>query len=202
MLITFEGIEGSGKTTQIEACAKQLTESGFSVYKTKEPGGTNTGKLLRELILDTNTKFADDHTELLLFYADRLEHIKQIIKPNLDKGHIVLCDRFIDSTYAYQCGGRGISETIIAQLNTLITLQPNLTILYDCDPKIGLARAKKRAKLDRFEEEDLTFHQNVRHHFLSLASKYHNRIKTISINNKSIDNISRETWNHIKHYLK
>jgi dTMP kinase len=192
MFITFEGIEGSGKTTQISRLKAWFESQGQSVITTKEPGGTALGQTIRQLILDPGTQFTNPHTELLLFYADRLEHISSVIQPALDQGKIVLCDRYIDSTWAYQSGGRQISETIIASLNKLTSVMPDKTILLDITPEEGLKRAKKRAELDRFEQEELSFHHRIRDTYLQLAKQNPRRIDLVAIQDKTIEEISQE----------
>jgi dTMP kinase len=192
MFITFEGIEGSGKTTQISRLKAWFESQDKSVITTKEPGGTALGQTIRQLILDPDTAFTNPHTELLLFYADRLEHITSIIQPALDQGKIVLCDRYIDSTWAYQSGGRQISETIIESLNTMVPLMPDKTILLDISPEEGLKRAKKRAALDRFEQEELSFHHRIRETYLRLAKQCPDRIHLIPVQNKTIEAISQK----------
>ena len=189
MFITFEGIEGSGKSTQIKKIKDYLDSVNKPAIITREPGGTSTGKILRELILDPKKSFSHAYTELLLFYADRLEHIEEIVKPALNKNHIVLCDRYKDSTYAYQHIGRGIPLDLIHTLNKLVNLEPHLTILLDCDPEIGLTRATKRAELDRFEQENINFHKKIREGFLTLAKQEPKRIKCIDTHNKTIQDI-------------
>jgi len=192
MFITFEGIEGSGKTTQISRLKAWFESQDKSVITTKEPGGTALGQTIRQLILDPDTAFTNPHTELLLFYADRLEHITSIIQPALDQGKIVLCDRYIDSTWAYQSGGRQISETIIESLNTMVPLMPDKTILLDISPEEGLKRAKKRAALDRFEQEELSFHHRIRETYLRLAKQCPDRIHLIPVRNKTLEAISQK----------
>ena len=191
MFISFEGIEGSGKSTQIERLKLYFQSQGRDVLVTKEPGGTLLGGSLRQLLLATDTEIKDDHTELLLFFADRLEHIKCVIQPALNAGKVVLCDRYIDSTWAYQRGGRQLSEVIVSGLNGLVTVMPDFTILLDIDPKAGLNRAQKRARLDRFEQEELVFHQRVRAVYLERAAQYPQRIHVLDAH-QSIDDIARE----------
>ena len=192
MFISFEGIEGSGKSTQIEHLKQFFQTRGNDVVVTQEPGGTIFGKLIRQIVLDPKTQFNDRNTELLLFFADRLEHVQTVIQPALNAGKIVLCDRYIDSTWAYQGGGRQLSDIVVGGLNGLVTLMPDITILFDIDPKEGLRRAQKRAQLDRFEQEDLGFHQNVRTVYLERATQYSERIHVIDVNHKSVEDINRE----------
>ncbi len=185
--ITFEGVEGSGKTTQIALLADYFKSLGHDVVLTKEPGGTKIGAKLRALILDPETKLSAQNTEVLLFYADRLEHVETVIKPALAAGEIVLCDRYIDSTTAYQIGGRGVNPDIINTLNTLINLMPTQTILLDISPTEGLTRAKSRGQLDRFEQEAIEFHERLRTQYLKTAAENPDRITVISVSGKSIE---------------
>ena len=192
--ITFEGIEGSGKTTQIHRLYAYLSDRGLSCIQSKEPGGTIIGSQLREMILSTTIPFAHPYSEVMLFYADRLEHCETLIKPALAEGKIVLCDRYLDSTYAYQVGGREMPLSLIETLNTLVQLLPDLTILLDLDVEEGIERVKKRSILDRFELEDLSFHYRVREGYLKMAQQYPDRIKMISVKNLSEEAV----FDHIK----
>lgn len=169
MLITFEGIEGSGKTTQLTLLADYLEGKGLKVVRTREPGGTALGEALRELLLRPELKIPP-LSELLIFMAIRAQHVEEIILPALKEQKIVLCDRFIDATYAYQGYGRGIDLTIIESLNRFVTkgIRPNLTILLDCDIRTGFMR-KKGAREDRFEREGRHFHSRVRKGYLRLS---------------------------------
>lgn len=201
MFITFEGLEGTGKTTQIKLLEEFLTSKNNDVIVTKEPGGTEFGQIIRQIILDPKTSFKHHYTELLLFFADRAEHVETVIKPALANNKIVLCDRYIDSTYAYQCEARRIPIDIIERLDQMINLTPDITYLFDCDPKIGLSRASKRAALDRFEQEELSFHENVRKGFHKRAALFTNRMNMINIENKTIQEISVTIQNHISQHL-
>lgn len=189
MFITFEGIEGSGKTTQMARLGDWLESQGKSVVLTKEPGGTELGMKIRKMILDPETKVHHNLTELMLFIGDRLEHIAQCIQPALDAGEVVICDRYSDSTYAYQRGGRNVPEQHIQDMNTLVGLKPDITFLLDLDIEEGLRRAKQRAALDRFEQEDMAFHQAVRNAYLEIAKKETERIHVIDVNNQSPDQV-------------
>ncbi|RAP32302.1 dTMP kinase [Candidatus Marinamargulisbacteria bacterium SCGC AG-410-N11] len=197
LFITFEGVEGSGKTTQINLLSSYFKEQGKDVTVTLEPGGSSLGKTLRKMLLNKNQVFHNLKTELLLFYADRCEHISEIIEPALQKNHVVICDRYIDSSYAYQAGGRQLKKLWINNLNSMIEKTPDLTFLLDLPVEIGLKRAEKRANLDRFEKESLQFHNRVRNGFLEI-SKTNSRIKIINANNKHPQEISIE----IQQYLK
>lgn len=189
LFITFEGTEGCGKSTQNRRLEAVLKEKGHDVVCTHEPGGTDFGMMIRKLILNPETKFYHYHTELLLFIADRLEHVEQVIKPALNAGKIVLCDRYIDSTVAYQMGGRRVSESVIQQLNGLVTLIPDVTLWLDIDPIEGLKRAKRRASLDRFEQEELEFHTRVRDAYRGIATQAPNRVQRIDVNGKNEESV-------------
>lgn len=171
--ITFEGGEGAGKTTLINSLSKALQDGGKAVVVTREPGATPLGEKLRELLLDKSIYFPiTPMAELLLFLSDRAQHIEQVIKPALAKDKIVLCDRFNDSTIAYQGGARGLGMDKIQSLCLGVCgdTQPDLTFFLDVDPAIGLNRAKGQQRvLDRMEKEHLDFHAKVREAFLQLA---------------------------------
>lgn len=199
--ITFEGSEGCGKTTQIEALAKALEAQGKTVLITREPGGTLIGEKVRNLLQDPSHKNdISDMTELLLFSASRAELITSRIQPALSRGEIVICDRFYDSTFVYQGLGRAIDMNIVEQLNqiTVGTLKPDLTILLDLDAKIGIERAKSRqsGELDRIENESLTFFEAVRNGYLELAKKEPERFKTID-GLLSVDAIKKIIWDTV-----
>lgn len=170
-LITFEGIDGAGKSTHIDASAAALRARGITVVLTREPGGTPLGESVRDLVLNHPMT---PETETLLMFAARAEHLANVMRPALAEGQWVLCDRFTDATYAYQAGGRGLSETQIAQLEKWVhpDLQPDLTILFDVAPEIAAERsARRRAELgvDRFEREPVQFFKAVRAMYLKRA---------------------------------
>ena len=182
--IVFEGVEGGGKTTQIELLRDWLLGKGESsqvwsksidleVVITREPGGTKLGKALRELLLspDVLAEKIKETAELLLYAADRSQHIEALIKPCLERGAIVLCDRFIDSTIAYQGYGRGLNLELIKQLNYIATggLESDLTLWLDIDVEIGLARAKNRGKIDKMEQANIEFHRRVQRGYQELS---------------------------------
>ncbi|RAP27126.1 dTMP kinase [Candidatus Marinamargulisbacteria bacterium SCGC AG-333-B06] len=200
MFITFEGIEGSGKSTQLKACSEKLTACNIPYLITKEPGGTELGTIIRQWLLNPDTKFHHNYTEVLLFIADRLEHVETIIKPALKKGIIVLCDRYKDSTLAYQLAGRQLDESIISQLNNLADLEPDVTLLFDCSVDVGLSRAKSRAKLDRFEDEDRRFHDHVHQAYQHLAKKHANRFHIIQADD-SILNVQSQMFSVLSRYI-
>ncbi len=188
MLITFEGIEGCGKTTQINLLENFLSEKNYPYILSREPGGTRIGDRVREILLDSQFLEINPYTELFLYLAARVQHVKEVIEPALKRGKIVLCDRFIDATIAYQGFGHGIDLQLIEELNTLVTrnLKPEITFLIDLPVEISLRRAWNRielegfsAKEDRFERKDLKFHQRVREGYLQIARKEPDRIKVI-----------------------
>ena len=173
MLITFEGIEGCGKSTQVDLLFDYLTRKGYNVIKTREPGGTAFGEALRDVALQKNIDVFP-LSELLTIMAIRAQHVEELIMPALQDRTIVLCDRFVDASYAYQGYGRGIDLGIIETLNRLVTkgIRPNLTVLIDCAAGLGLKRkAKDDRSLDRFEKESLSFHRKIRNAYLKLADK-------------------------------
>ncbi len=202
VLISFEGIEGSGKTTQVQKAATYLYQSGHAPVLTKEPGGTGLGLQIRSLILDPQTRFSSPLTELLLFSADRVEHVCSTIKPALENGQIVLCDRYIDSTRAYQIGGRQNNPKLVEELCQVAELVPDLTILFDLDPSVGITRARSRASLDRFEQENLSFHQRVRDTYLQIAQKEPKRFRVIPVGQRDPDTIFADVLPPIQELLK
>ena len=196
MFITFEGMEGSGKTTAIQAVALALTQAGRQVCVTREPGGTPLGKEIRTWLLDPHSQLQDPRSELLLFAADRLEHIAGVIRPALARGEVVLCDRFTDSTWAYQVGGRGLDADLVAYGIGLAGLVPDLTFLLDVSPEEGLRRAGKRGALDRFEQEDMAFHVRVREAYLGIACT-EARMHVVDTGRMSPDAVFAAVWNRL-----
>ena len=179
MFITFEGIEGCGKSTQIKMLEKRLLRRGVSLITTLEPGGTSVGNLIRRILLDARHRDLTPLAELLLYEADRAQHMEQVIKPALSRGKWVLCDRFSDATTVYQGIARGLDLRLVRQLNETATqgIRPDRTLLLDCTVEIGLARALRRNQegahggQDRFEKEKMDFHHKVREGYLELARK-------------------------------
>ncbi|MFZ3207884.1 MAG: dTMP kinase [Geobacteraceae bacterium] len=177
--ITFEGIEGCGKSTQLQMLAQLLTDQGQSVTVTREPGGCPIADQVRRILLDADNHAITPLAELLLYAAARAQHMAEVVMPALRAGRIVLCDRFTDATAAYQGYGRQLDMTVIRQLNQLATtgVAPELTILLDCPVEIGLERAMARinnscgAREERFELEALSFHRRVRDGYLTLAAR-------------------------------
>lgn len=168
LLITFEGGEGAGKTTLIEEIARQLASEGYSVLKTREPGGTKLGEHIRLLLLQDGS--ISPYAELCLFLASRAQHILEVIGPALEANKIVLCDRFNDSSVAYQGAARGLGMEKVGQLCQFISqgLEPNLTLYLDIDPELGLSRAKKTREQDRIEAETVEFHGKIRQAYYSI----------------------------------
>lgn len=168
--ITFEGIDGAGKSTQINVIEQTLRDRGIDLIRTREPGGTPLSEQIREQLLNISM---DPSTETLLFFAARAEHLAQVIRPALAKGQWVLSDRFTDATYAYQVGGRRFPAKKVEELEvwTHGDLQPDLTVLFDLDPKIAAERLARSRQADRFEQEDLDFFTRVRQAYLDRAAK-------------------------------
>ncbi|WP_314387083.1 dTMP kinase [Pseudomonas brenneri] len=172
LFITLEGPEGAGKSTNREYLAERLRAEGIEVLLTREPGGTPLAEKIREVLLATGDEVMDPDTELLLVFAARAQHLAQVILPALARGAVVICDRFTDSTYAYQGAGRGLSLERIATLETFVQgdLRPHLTLVFDLPVDVGLARASARGRLDRFELEGRAFFEAVRAAYLQRAA--------------------------------
>ena len=170
--ITFEGTEGAGKSTKIEAAAERLRQRGKTVCITREPGGTPLAERIRDLLLARSEEPLAPGTELLLIFAARAQHLERVIRPALAAGDWVLCDRFTDATYAYQGAGRGIALSHIAQLEQLVQgdVRPDRVLLLDAPAEVGLARAEQRGTLDRFESERHSFFQRARAVYLDRAA--------------------------------
>ena len=184
--ITFEGIEGSGKTTQIQLLSTHLDRSGIEHVLTREPGGTPAGNQIRRLLLDPDNRDLSPLAELLLYQAARAQHLARVIVPALAEEKIVLCDRYKDATRAYQGKGRQLPWELVEQLNRLdlLALEPDLTLLFDLNPATALARARQRegsalTEQSRFEQESMEFHQRVREAYRSLAAASPQRIRTV-----------------------
>ena len=180
--ITFEGTEGVGKSTQLANAASTLENLGVDVLVTREPGGTPMAEHIRELLLATRDEVVHETTELLLMFAARAQHLHTRILPALDAGQWVLCDRFTDATFAYQGGGRGVSQERIALLENLVqgNVRPDHVILFDAPVETGMARARRRGELDRFEQEDLEFFQRIRNTYLDRANEGPDRYHIIN----------------------
>ncbi|SNR81238.1 thymidylate kinase [Humidesulfovibrio mexicanus] len=188
MFITFEGIEGTGKSTQITLLKAHLETLGRSVLVTCEPGGSRIGRELRRVLLSLENSDLCARAELFLYLADRAQHVAQVVRPALQAGQVVLCDRFADSTVAYQAFGRGLDADLLHSLNELAVAGtwPDLTILLDIDPRTGLERAMARNAAEgktvaegRFEAESLAFHQRVREGYAAWAARFPQRIRLV-----------------------
>jgi dTMP kinase len=182
LFVTFEGIEGSGKSTHLRLLAAALRAAGHGVVETREPGGTSLGRSLRDLLLRPSATPPEPLAELLLYCADRAQHAAEVIRPALAAGRVVLCDRFSDSTIAYQGYGRGLDLATVRALDAEARrdLEPDLTFLLDCPPATGLARAHARSGAgDRFEQEALAFHEAVRGGFHALAAATPGRYRLV-----------------------
>ena len=203
--ITFEGGDGSGKTTQLKAIESHLTASGKSCLSTREPGGTSLGELIRRVLLEVGKQPITSPTELFLYLADRAQHIHEVIIPALEQGKIVLCDRHTDSTLAYQGYGRGIDLGLLRSLNHIASqgIKPDLTLLFDCPVEIGLSRTAQRQSQtvsgrneDRFEREKIEFHERVRAGFLELSRAEAHRFRIIDAA-RSAEEVGQEIKNII-----
>jgi dTMP kinase len=186
-LITFEGIDGCGKSTQMRMLEQYLTERGVAVVSTREPGGTELGRKIRSALLDGGKGSVEPLAELLLYAADRAQHVRQVIMPALVEGKVVLSDRFYDATTVYQGYARGFDLKLVNQLNELATggLKPDLTLLFDLDAETGLKRTRRRgheagaARPDRLDQEPVEFHERVREAYLEIAAREPQRFRII-----------------------
>ncbi|MCO8080888.1 dTMP kinase [Acinetobacter lwoffii] len=181
MFISFEGTEGVGKTTLIRSIYEDFIAQGKDVILTREPGGTPMAEQIRSLLLTVNHEEVMAHdTELLLMYAARAQHLSQVILPALEAGKIVLCDRFSDASFAYQCAGRGLSETKLQLLNDhFVARMPDITFWLEAPIELGMNRARERGALDRFEQEKVTFFEKVRAGYETLWQRHPERIKRL-----------------------
>jgi len=187
LFITFEGVEGSGKTSQIQRLKKYLTQKGIPCRITREPGGCPIGEKVRKILLNPDHREMVPTTELFLYEAARAQHVKEVLKPFLKKGGVILCDRFCDATLAYQGYGRRIELKWIDRLNRLSSqgIKPDVTFLLDCPSDVGLNRALQRNRAlkqereERFEREEIQFHRRVRKGYLAIARKEPHRVKVI-----------------------
>jgi dTMP kinase len=195
--ITFEGVEGSGKSTQLTRAARRLAARGHATLPTREPGGTRIGRVLRGVVLGRANRELDPIAEWLLFEADRRQHVREVLRPALDRGVFVLCDRFSDATEAYQQVGRRLDARLVARVDALARdgLVPDLTLLYDLDPREGLDRKKTRGGrgVGRFEETELAFHRKVRRAYLAIAKREPERVTVLDAR-LPVDELARETW--------
>ncbi len=209
MFISLEGIEGCGKTTQLTYLQSFLTDKGQPFVVTREPGGTAIGEKIRSILLDPASKGLVPAAELLLYMADRAQHIHSLIRPRLAEGKVVLCDRYFDATVVYQGYARGLDTGLICDLHRIIfeDLKPDITLLLDLQPRIGLARAwqeldsgSRCGTESRFEEETISFHEKVRIGYLELAGREPERYKIIDAS-RSIDEIQADIRKLLNDYF-
>lgn len=205
MFITFEGPEGSGKSSVLDKIYHQFEHDGFNVVKTREPGGTPISEQIRNIILDKANTNLDPRTEALLYAASRRQHLVEKIWPALKEGKIVLCDRYLDSSLAYQGNARGLGYENILSINNFATQNtfPDLTILFDIQPELGLERISKNSnrEVNRLDLEKLDFHKKVREGFLELAKKYPERFYIVDASQPFLD-VCLEVYDLIKYKLK
>ena len=197
--VTFEGVEGSGKTTQLALAAERLRARGRDVVATKEPGGTAIGEKIRAILLDVAHKRLDPVSEWLLYEADRRQHVEEILRAGVAAGRFVLCDRYSDATEAYQQVGRGVDAALVQRVDALARggLVPDLTLLYDIPPEQGLSRAHARdGHVGRFEGAALEFHGRVREAYLAIARREPKRVRVVSAAG-SAEEIFARTWRHL-----
>ncbi|MEK1833544.1 dTMP kinase [Priestia megaterium] len=203
--ITFEGPEGAGKTTIIHMVQQKLIQEGYNIVLTREPGGIRIAEQIREIILNPSNTEMDARTEALLYAAARRQHLVEKVIPELNKGNIVLCDRFIDSSLAYQGNARGIGVEDIFAINQFAIEQtmPQATLYFDIEPEVGLERINKGRKdeINRLDLESLDFHYKVRDGYLSLLSEFPERIRRIDAN-QSVGKVCEEAYKQIKLILK
>lgn len=201
--ITIEGIEGVGKSTNIEFITRSLSRAGVDWVVTREPGGTELAERIRALLLENHNEPMSEMTELLLIFAARAQHITQVIRPALAAGRWVISDRFTDATYAYQGGGRGLSAESIAKLETLVQqeLRPDLTFILDLDPAVGLERARQRASLDRFEQEKIGFFERVRQCYLQRAMAEPQRCVVIDAG-RPLEQVQEDILTHLLNFSR
>ena len=200
MFITLEGPEGSGKTTAVKAAVAKLKELGYEVVQTREPGGTPIAEQIRNVILDKANTNMDPRTEALLYAASRRQHLVEKVWPAIKEGKIVICDRYLDSSLAYQGGARGLGVDNILNVNLFATenTYPDLTLLFDIKPELGLERIAKNAdrEVNRLDLEKIDFHNKVRQTFLDLSKRYPDRYVIIDAS-KSIDEVQKATMDAI-----
>lgn len=200
MFITLEGPEGSGKTTAVEAAVKKLEEMGYQIVRTREPGGTPISEQIRNVILDKGNTAMDGRTEALLYAASRRQHLVEKVWPALKEGKIVICDRYLDSSLAYQGGARGLGIEEVLNINLFATENtwPDLTLLFDIKPEIGLARINANAnrEINRLDLEKIEFHNKVRESFLALAKRFPDRYVIIDAS-LSRDEVAKATMEAI-----
>ncbi len=202
LFITFEGIEGSGKSTQAKLLKERLERQSIPVLLTREPGGSRIAETIRQILLSEDNQDILPVTELLLYEAARAQHVDEIIRPALEKGVVVISDRFADSTTAYQGAGRSIDLETIELLHKIATrgIWPDVTVILDLPVNEGLERIKALGRLDRLEQEPESFHERVRQYFLSLANRERERARIVD-GRRDPDVIAEEVWTVVKKFL-
>jgi dTMP kinase len=209
MFITLEGIEGAGKTSQLQNIVAFLQGRGYECVTTREPGGTDIGARIRRILLDPENVAMDPGTELLLYTADRVQHVRTFIAPHLAAGRVVVCDRFFDATLVYQGYARGLDRQSIRALHRMACddLQPDLTLLFDLPPEVGLTRAWRQidsggraGQETRFENEHLAFHRKVREGYLALAQQEPARFRIVDAD-QSVEAVARAVANALASFL-
>lgn len=208
-LITFEGIEGSGKSTQIKLVAEYLSRRHVSLVVTAEPSGTAIGRKIGSILFNREHNNMCAETEMFLFCAARSQHVREIIMPALKQNKVVLCDRFSDATYAYQGAGRGLDNQFIKLINdySSMLLKPDLTLLFDLPVEIGLQRANKRndnlkesSSIDRFEKENMDFHRRIREGYLNILKNDPDRFRLIDAN-RDVETIQKDVRTYINNFI-
>lgn len=205
LFVTFEGGEGSGKSTALRLIAERLEKEGIPFILTREPGGTPIAEEIREVILDKKNTAMDPRTEALLYAASRRQHLVEKVWPALKEGKLVLCDRYLDSSLAYQGGARNLGIDAVLNINLFATegTYPDLTLLFDIEPKLGLERiaANKGREVNRLDLEKISFHEGVRNTFHELAKRYSDRYVIIDAS-KSVDEVVENAYKAIKERMK
>jgi len=209
LFITFEGIEGCGKTTQMRRLVARVSGYGIPLVSTLEPGGTDIGRKIRQILLDRRNQNLSALSELMLYAADRAQHVEEVVRPALKQGKWVICDRFSDATVAYQGLARGQDIEFIGKVNEVVTqgIKPDMTFLLDCPVDVGLNRALERNRLltekgqDRFEREKLEFHRKVRGGYLELARRNHERFVIINAASTR-DEAEKSIFDHMEPFLE
>lgn len=208
-LITFEGVEGSGKSTQIKLVAEYLIEKDVELLITQEPSGTDIGRKIGGILFNRENYYMCAETEMFLFCAARAQHVREIIMPALKQNKVVLCDRFSDATYAYQGAGRGLDHEFIKLINdySSMLLKPDLTLLFDLPVEMGLQRATERnnrlkesSSIDRFERENVDFHRRIREGYLNILKNEPDRFRLIDAT-RDVDTIQKEVRRHIADFI-
>jgi len=208
-LITFEGIEGSGKSTQIKLVAEYLSRRNVSFIVTAEPSGTDIGRKIGSILFNREHNNMCAETEMFLFCAARSQHVREIIMPALKQDKVVLCDRFSDATYAYQGAGRGLDDKFIKLINdySSMLLKPDLTLLFDLPVEIGLQRANRRndnlkesSSIDRFEKENMDFHRRIREGYLNILKNDTDRFRLIDAN-RDVETIQKDVRTYISNFI-